>query len=211
MVVLNTAPKEQPMDNIVEKEKTGTIDSPNSPHSSQASTHQATQTRTRPDKFSAQSSLKPANPAVTASTHLDILRKPAPPIPKKPLNLINQAGDPFMVRDRKNVENAAQRLVPPSEGRTLEVGSTIDSASANPSRRKTPALRALLMSQQNLDATPHQQHSEQEKQLSDLDGPPLPPRRPIANAKNATCLMDEDGKDASAIPSLQPQRRDWRK
>lgn len=67
-------------------------------------------------------------------------------------------------------------------------------------------VRARLPMQQataaDLRVKPAMQH-----QSSELDGPPLPPRRAETDGPGSVGLMDEDDGKASSIPPLQPMRR----
>lgn len=50
-------------------------------------------------------------------------------------------------------------------------------------------------------------NGEYEGDHKDKGGPPLPPRRSSASARNPGNLLDEDDGSAQAIPSLHPVRQ----
>ena len=118
------------------------------------------------------------------STSSNRARKAAPPIPKKPALLSNRRHNQ---ESRDNAQGDSTSSRPPLGGNTTyrDIAET-----------KFP---------------PPQQSTKQQdvyaQRPTESDGPPLPPRNTGASISISNGLMDDDDEGASAIPSLQPMRR----
>lgn len=110
----------------------------------------------------------------------NVARKAAPPIPKKPALLSNRHHS----QERSNNEQGKSKTSKPPLGGQPTFGD--DTKTTFP--------------------PPKQQHIHG-RQATEFDGPPLPPRSTGAIISAPSGLMDDDNEGASAIPSLQPMRR----
>lgn len=114
----------------------------------------------------------------------NVARKAAPPIPKKPALLSDRQ---HSQESRENEDGKSTSPGPLSGGQTTFGDGA--KTSFSPPRQWTK----------------HQDIFRQ--QATESDGPPLPPRSSGAIVAAPNGLMDDDNEGASAIPSLQPMRR----
>lgn len=137
----------------------------------------------------------------TSSADSSIARKPAPPIPKKPALLTRPSDSGVSLQNKAAaVEKTAMSRSPPAGPK---------SPSNNPNPRSPPPQRrmtgSMAIGAYGIQQRPSIPSSTQ--QSGKFDGPPLPPRRDDTGMVSPNGLMDEDNEGASAIPSLQPTRR----
>lgn len=119
-----------------------------------------------------------------ASMSSNVASKAAPPIPKKPALLSNrQHGQESRISEQGKSTSSR----PPSGG--LRVFDNGPKTSLSPAQQR--------IKQQEIYG----------QQAPEFNGPPLPPRSTGAIVSNPNGLLDDDNEDASAIPSLQPMRR----
>ncbi len=124
--------------------------------------------------------------AVSMSSNTE--SKAAPPVPKKPA-LLRSRQHSQESRIYKQAKSTSSR--PPSKGQI-----TVDDSA----KTGFPPPPQLIR---------HQEIYRQ--QATESDGPPLPPRSTSAIVPIPNGLMDDDNEGASAIPSLQPIRRQHKK
>lgn len=115
--------------------------------------------------------------STTSMASSSVVRKPAPPIPRKPPLLTKFSGRQGSF-ESKGVRE--ERAIPPSMAPRIQSNIPHVEVKLSTSAQQPP---------------------------SEFDGPPLPPRRIGAGARSPSELMDEDDEGASSIPSLQPTRR----
>ncbi|KAL9103011.1 MAG: hypothetical protein Q9163_001901 [Psora crenata] len=136
-----------------------------------------------------------SGPAAKSSSRLEIPRKPAPPVPKKP-HLLSSPGNSDVslivtpgavsTNSAKILDSKAPVAVPPTHVRTNAEERVPPLAQR---RGKPPGVGAQFAVGASEEARP-----------------PLPPRT-NTNPQALSALMDDDEKSASAIPCLQPQSR----
>lgn len=114
----------------------------------------------------------------------NVARKGPPPIPKKPALLSNPQ---HSQESRNNIQEMSTSSKPPSEERATF--NNVAQTSFPPPPRRT-----------------RQQHIYGQ-QATESSGPPFPPRTTRAIVSTPNGLMDDDNDGATAIPSLQPMRR----
>lgn len=144
-----------------------------------------------------QESKAPKRESVASST-TDVTRKPAPPVPKKPM-LLSKSSSP------KDSNNSVE--VNPAPARRSTLASHENATVLLPPPRRNRVIEpASQTSQQSSGSHPTVIGQYQQGSLGDGDPPPLP-RRAIGDLTNSTGLLDEDDDGARAIPSLEPLRR----
>lgn len=110
----------------------------------------------------------------------DVARKVAPPIPKKPALLSNRHHS----QECRNNEQGKPKSSKPLLGGQPTFGNDMKTTLPPPKQQEIYG-----------------------RQATEPDGPPLPPRSTGALLSAPSGLMDDDSEGASAIPSLQPMRR----
>ena len=134
--------------------------------------------------------------SITSSTS-GVTRKPAPPVPKKPILLSKPNG-------HKRSNSKVEAIKIPARRGTL-AGPEQTTGFRPPLRTNTGVMPAFQSGQRS-SVSPPTAIGQQQRPLDD-DSPDLPPRRPTDDLSNSRGLMDEDDDGARAIPSLQPLRR----
>lgn len=137
-----------------------------------------------------------ASQASTRSTESSIARKPPPPIPKKPTLLTRPSNSGSISQNKATTaEKISMSRSPPT------INNASPRLSVSPRQMTGPVSTGAYSVQQRPGiASPAQGPGQ-------VDGPPLPPRRTGTGVASPNGLMDEDNEGASAIPSLQPSRR----
>ena len=118
------------------------------------------------------------SPATSRS--LSVAPKAPPPIPKKPSLLIN--------RQRSHENRTSEGKLTPSPPLGVQ--------SAFHDRAKT-----------EFPPPPHRINQQKIYRQQESDRPPLPPRSTTGIIPSPNGIMDDNNEEASAIPSLQPARR----
>ena len=140
----------------------------------------------RPQSLSKTSSDPPA---------LSIIRKPAPPIPKKP-DLLPVHSERQRTGNMSHFDQAS-----PTPKMTLHKSSE----SSSPSLQDNVDIGNVSRSSQAIQGL--QRSREISSQGVSDEGPPLPPRTLRTGSGIIRGLMDEENEGADAIPSLQPKTR----
>ncbi len=134
------------------------------------------------------------SPGTSASSPYNLSRGPAPPVPRKPAELIAPS-------ERKKNPPHTQRQ------------DSVPALSSKPQARRQPSnmlsLNPLIGSQKSLSSSPTSNlEMKRSKNLPDRDRSGLPSQSPTSKASSGSRgLLDEDNVGAQSIPSLQPLRR----
>ena len=148
----------------------------------------------------AQHSNSPSVASVTSSTS-SIIRKPAPPVPKKPA-LLSRPSDRSTGTERHPTNSLNAALSP-----AIASSRPQSLAEANPIYPPPPR-RTTGMSTKGTNVTvPLRQANGNQQRNTNEEGPPLPRREKNKPTRKAVDLMDEDDGGAQSIPALQPQRK----
>lgn len=154
---------------------------------------------------------KTASFASSSSSSTSVIRKPAPPVPKKS-KVLGQRRQPNELAALGKGDVCARNTHITSATHTPQPWSVSSSASRSSSpplshRTANPG-QAFTSNRQTPTLPPPRRSRGPLINLVDVDegGPPLPPRRPSQLAVNRGGIMDESVDDAQSIPSLQPRR-----
>lgn len=144
---------------------------------------------TDPDPLREEVALRGPNSRSSSQSSLvlmssNVAHKAAPPIPKKPALLSNRQ---HSQESRNNGQRKSTSSRPPAGALTAFGGGAKTTFPPPPQRTKPQGIYG--------------------QQAAESDGPPLPPRSTGAIVSVRNGLMDDDNEGASAIPSLQPMRR----
>lgn len=147
--------------------------------------------------------------ASSGSSSTGVLRKPCPPVPKKPAILSSPGLERGMQRSGLTQMEPGQR--PQS---SLSETRSIDSEflPPPPPRRNTGTIRQQPMQQirkpiaSNGGGQGHNSSRIDRSQLDGVIGRPDAPPRPVLNTNPVKALLDEDDGHAGSIPSLLPLR-----
>lgn len=137
--------------------------------------------------------------ASSASSTLGVARKPAPPVPQKPLLLSKSSG-------RRDSHSVIEASTAPARQTTLVSHQKTMILPPSP-RRNTGITPTSQSSPQSPAPRPRDNGRQQQSMLGNVDGLSLPPRSAAGGLSSSKGLMDEDDDGARAIPSLQPLRR----
>jgi len=150
--------------------------------------------------------------ASSTSSSASLARKPAPPVPKKPVLLSSQGS-------QRSSFTGGSRDMPPSGGARIAVpigqsqkdatSATMAGLAYRPSARQTDTMELGFPSGGQTPPTPPPRGSRRVSQSLDGGGglpPSLPPRTSSSSKLNTSGLMDEVDDGAKNIPSLQPRR-----
>ena len=140
--------------------------------------------------FASTSRSRPTSQDPARSDSSAVLRKIAPPVPRKP-SLLSRAGDQDPGKHDHSIYSSGQK----NADSTTTFPSLTSNAETTPLPRRIPGTRSFVHDRGTLQSRPPEEN-----------GPQLPPRKP-ADSQSSMGLMDEDVKGASSIPSLQPQRQ----
>ena len=138
--------------------------------------------------------------ASAASSASTVTRKPAPPVPKKPMLLSKPNSREASISSIDGSSVLARRSTLASREKTVILPP--------PPRRNTGTISMPESNKKFPASQPTGNRHQQKGSPSDEnDGPRLPPRRATGDLSGSNGLMDEDDDGARAIPSLQPLRR----
>lgn len=152
---------------------------------------------------------KTASFASSGSSSTSVIRKPAPPVPKKP-EVLGQRWQANGLAGLGKGDVCARNTHITSATHTPQPWSVSPSAlrSSSPplSHRTANPSQAFTSNRQTPTLPPPRRSRGPLRNLADEGGPPLPPRQPSQLAVNRGGIMDESVDDAQSIPSLQPRR-----
>lgn len=152
---------------------------------------------------------KTASIASSPAPSTSVIRKPAPPVPKKP-EVLGQRRQPNDNACLGQGDVGARNTHITSATHTPQpwlVSPSASSSNAPPlSHRSATPGQASMSNRQTPTLPPPRRSRGQLANLVDEGGPPLPPRRLSQLAVNRDGIMDESVDGAQSIPSLQPRR-----
>lgn len=155
------------------------------------------------------SNSKTASFASSPAPSTSVIRKPAPPVPKKP-EVLGQRRQPNDNAGLGQGDVGARNTHITSATHTPQpwlVSPSASSLNAPPLCHRTANPGQAFMSNRQTPTLPPPRRSRgQLANLVDEGGPPLPPRRLSQLAVNRDGIMDESVDGAQSIPSLQPRR-----
>lgn len=154
-----------------------------------------------PPSIVAQDSNSPSAASVASSTS-SIIRKPAPPVPKKPA-LLSRPSEQSISTGRHPTNSVNAALSPANTSSKPRLVAEANPIYPPPPRRTS----GMSTKGTNVTVPLRQTNGSHQRSTHEEEGPRLPRREQGRPVQKAIDLMDEDDGGARSIPALQPQRR----